>query len=576
MSSAARAGRVAVVGMAARFPGAADTAAFWQVLLAGRPADASAPPVWDHQLFDADFFGVPEEQAELMDPQHRLFLECSWEAVEAAGYDPTALPDVTGLFAGCSFPAYLVRHLVHRPDLVERHGWHALAVANGCDALTARVAHRLNLRGPCSTVQAFSATSLVAVHLAARSLLTGEADLAVAGASSVRLPGVDDRSGATSRSGRCRPLDSAADGTLSLSGVAAVVLKRLEDAVRDGDHIHAVIAGSALTNDGAGRVDFTAPGVTAKAEAVAEALGAAGLGPDDLDYLELHAMGTPLGDAVEIAALRTVLDGRRPGSGPCPVGAVAGNVGHLDAASGMAGLLKTVLMLEHRTIPPQPGYSTPSPALRAAPGLFEVALVARPWERPEGAADLPLRAGVSSFGLGGANVHLVLEEPPRPRAAPDPRQGPHGPHLLVLSARSPAALDAACTRLRDHLLTHPELQLTDVAHTLRTGRTAFAHRRAVLCGSRAEALRLLAAPAPQAPDLEAQGPEAQGPEAQDLEPPVARWLAGGTVDWRELFPGEARRVPLPTYPFERRRYWAETTVPSRPIGAPDMMTRSDA
>ena len=547
---AGSANKIAVIGMAARFPGAPDIPTFWYNLRAGESADPSAPPAWDQELFDSAFFGIPDDQAKLIDPQHRLFLECVWEAVEEAGYDPTALPPVTGVFAGCSFPAYLVRNLAHRPDLVEQHGWHAIALANARDALTARIAHRLNLRGPCVTIQAFSATGLVAVHLAVRSLLTGEADLAAAGASSVRLPGIDDGSGLTSVSGRCRPLDAEADGTLSLSGVGAVVLKRLDKAVRDGDHIHAVIAGSAINNDGGTRADFTAPGVAAKAEVVAEALATAGLEPDDVGYLELHAMGTPVGDAIEIAALREVFAGRRRTTGPFTIGAVAGNVGHLDAASGMAGFIKTILTLEHRIIPPQPGYSTPATALQYEPGLFEVPGGLRQWAPAEG----PLRAGVNSFGLGGTNAHLVLEEPPRQTELPEA----NGPHLLLLSARSRAALRRASIRLRDHLLAHPEVRMADAAHTLMVGRTSFTHRRALLCADRAEALRLLAASVPKAPVVE-------GNSDSSLPEAILRWLAGGTADWPALCSGSARRVPLPAYPFERRRHWVEAPVDaSRP------------
>ncbi|MDX2939093.1 beta-ketoacyl synthase N-terminal-like domain-containing protein [Streptomyces ipomoeae] len=537
---------VAVTGMAGCFPGAPDTTALWRNILDAR-VHTDEDGKDSHQFFDAGFFGIPPAEAEVMDPQHRLFLECAWEALEAAGHDPTRLPGVTGVFAGTSFPAYLVLHLARRPDLFLRHGLLGLAVANERDSLTARLSHRLDLRGPCVTVSAFSASSLVAVHLAAQSLLLRECDTALAGASSLRLPGTADQRDVMSPTGRCRPLDAAADGTVIGSATAVVVLRRLEDALADGDHVHAVLLGSALTSDGGSRVHFTAPGRAAKADTMAEALGVAGVDPHDVGYLEMHAMGTPLGDAIEIDAVREVFAGRPASAGPCVIGSAAANVGHLDAASGMAGLVKTVLMLEHGVLPPQAAYDTPAAELAAAGDLFEVTTSVRPWTAPAGR---PRVAGVNSFGMGGANVHLVLQEPPV-RPAPGPR-APAGPHVLVFSARSEAAVEEAVRRLRERLAERPDLDLADVAYTLQTGRTAFAHRRAYVCADRDEALRALAAPG------HPEGSWLPEEPAGDL---ARRWLSGESVDWSVLHRGRApRRVPLPGYPFERERHWVDAPL----------------
>jgi len=500
--------RLAVIGMAGRFPGARTVGEFWRNIRDGHSSiqrmpepepDDGVPDVFgergritalaavaDPELFDAAFFGIRTAEADIIDPQHRLFLECCWEALETAGYDPANCPGLVGVFGGCAFPTYLTEHLAYRPDVLVRHGRVGVALANDRDALTARVSHRLDLHGPAVTVQTFSSTGLVAVHLARQSLLTGECDMALAGAVAVKFPQAAEYRGMQSSDGRCRCFDANADGSVIGNGVGIVVLKRLPDALRDGDHIYAQLIGSATNSDGGRRVGFGTPGAQGKAEVVAEALANADVGADDIGYLEAHGMATPVGDGIELASLARVF--RPRAAPPCVLGSVTANVGHLEAAAGVAGLIKAVLTLYHGWIPPQVDFDTPAGPLATAADLFTVATQGRAW--PPG--DVPRRAGVSSFGLGGVNAHVVLEEAgERPERRP---REPGEPSLLVLSGRSPAALDAAVARLRGYLAGRPDLDLGDVAYTLQAGRPAFAYRHAVTCTSVPEAVELLGQP----------------------------------------------------------------------------------
>jgi acyl transferase domain-containing protein len=504
--------KIAVIGMSGRFPGADDVEALWRNLREGtksivpltgeqlRSAGVSEELLSDPgyvkvaaspfgvDMFDAEFFGIAPDEAEIMDPQHRLFLECAWGSLEAAGYTAAERRDAIGVFAGCSFPMYLFHNLATRPDLVVAHGLERIALANDRDSLTAQVSHKLDLRGPSVTVQAFSATSLVAVHMARQSLLSYESDLALAGAATINVPhdvGYECREGShVSPDGECRSFDAAANGGVIGSGVAVVVLKRLSEALNDGDHIHCVILGSAINSSGAMRADYTAPSSRGQTAVILEAMANAGVTADGVGYVEAHGMGTALGDAIELTALKTAFAGRARESRPCAIGSLKPNLGHLEAASGVTGLIKAALMLERETLVPQINFHTPHPLLNGSP--FQVNLKERSWSR----TDQPRRAGVSSFGIGGVNAHVVLGEPPlRPRGTPI------GPHLLVVSAKTPAALEAATERLRVHLEDHPETELGDLAYTLQVGRRAFAHRRMLVASDSAEALRKLADPA---------------------------------------------------------------------------------
>jgi len=513
---------VAVVGMAGRFPGADDLAAFWRNLREGVESIAfftrdellragHDPELVDDADFvpahgalrgddemDAGLFGLTPRDAEILNPQHRVFLECVWSALEHAGYDPAREERPVGVFAGSGINFYLSR-LTASGELVRAVGTTRLILANDKDQLGAGVAYRLNLQGPVVTVQTACSTALVSVHLACQSLINGECDLALAGGVSILVPTrtgyLYTPDGIGSPDGRCRAFDAAARGTVRGSGAGVVVLKRLEDAIAEGDTIHAVIRGSAINNDGARKVGFTAPSVTGQAAVISEALSVAGVDAGTVQYLETHGSGTPLGDAVELRAIGQVL-ARGAGGPPCRIGSVKTNVGHLDAAAGITGLIKTVLALSHREIPPSLNCAVPHPEIEASGGRVIVNTELRPWER-NGA---PRRAGVSSFGIGGTNAHVVLEEAP-PRA-------PSGPsrelQLLVLSARTGTALAAAAEQLADHLESAAP-ELADAAFTLQLGRRELEHRLAVVCADGAEgaarlrdAVRRAPPPAPRA------------------------------------------------------------------------------
>jgi amino acid adenylation domain-containing protein len=505
---------VAVVGMAGRFPGARDIEQFWQnlcegvesvtffsdeeLLAAGVDPALLAHPNYvkagvvldDLDKFDAMFFGYNPREAEAMDPQHRLFLECSWEALERAGYDPEQAGSV-GVFAGAGPNAYLY-NLHSRPDVIEGLGELQVAIGNEKDHLTTHVSYKLNLRGPSVAVQAACSTSLVAVHMACRSLLDGECRMALAGGVTLtnynKVGYVYQEGGISSPDGHCRAFDAEARGTLGGSGVGVVVLKRLSDALEDGDLIHAVIKGSAVNNDGSAKVGYAAPSVEGQAEVIRAAQAAAGVRPETVGFVEAHGTGTPLGDPIEVAALTQVFRSATDKRDFCAIGSLKTNMGHLDAAAGVGGLIKTVLALEHRLIPPTLHFERPNPALGLDDSPFYVNKDLSAWE----GGDVPRRAGVSSFGIGGTNAHLVLEEAPAP--APS---GPSRPwQLLALSAKSEAALGEASANLARHLREHPASNLADVAYTLQVGRKTFGRRRVVVCRDMEDAAEALDALAP--------------------------------------------------------------------------------
>ncbi|WP_433527968.1 SDR family oxidoreductase [Micromonospora sp. CA-263727] len=503
--------QVAVIGMAGRFPQAADVDAFWANLATGqesissfspdelraagvspalvsRPGYVRAKGVLDGaDTFDAAFFGFSPREAELMDPQHRVLLECAWEALESAGYDPQAFPGRIGVFAGASLNTYLLYNLMANRGVIEALGPYQTQLANDKDFLATRAAYKLGLRGPAVTVQTACSTSLVAVHLACQSLLSGESDIVLAGGVSVNMPlrnGYQyEPGGILSADGHCRPFDTAAGGTVIGNGVALVVLRRLADARRHGDIIDAVIRGSAVNNDGALKVGYTAPAVEGQAEVIAEALGIAGVAPETVGYVETHGTGTALGDPIEIAGLTRAYREGTASRGFCAIGSVKGNIGHLDAAAGAAALIKATLALKHEAIPASLHFERPNPELALETSPFFVNAAHRPWPR----TDQPRRAGVSSFGIGGTNAHVVLEEGPAILPAEPGRPW----QLLPLSARTAAALAQAAERLADHLDAHPDDELADVAFTLATRRRAFEQRRAVVAVDRADAVRRL-------------------------------------------------------------------------------------
>jgi amino acid adenylation domain-containing protein len=508
---------IAVIGMAGRFPGARDVEELWRNLCLGLEAISFFTPeelaaagvaeaertdpafvpaggvLGDADRFDAAHFGCTPREAEVMDPQQRLFLECAWTALEQAGYDPRHCPGRVGVYAGVGLNTYWMHHLIPNRTLLRALGSFQVMLLNDKDFLPSRVSYKLNLRGPSVNVQTACSTSLVAVHLACRSLLEGACDMALAGGVSIRFP---ERSGyrfqeggIMAPDGHCRAFDAAAQGTVGGNGVAVVVLARLRDALAAGDPIRSVIRGSAINNDGAQKVGYAAPGVEGQAEVIAAAQEKAGVQPDDIGYVEAHGTGTALGDPIEVAALTSVFRRQTERRGFCALGSLKTNLGHLDAAAGAAGLIKAALMLERRAIPPSLHFTVPNPALELAGSPFYVPTRLTPWETAAGAH--PRLAGVSSFGIGGTNAHVILEEPPP--AVGGAADGSGGPQLLLLAARSAGALRQMRSDLAAHLERREADALADVAYTLQAGRHRFEYRHALVCENRDDAVAALTA-----------------------------------------------------------------------------------
>ncbi len=492
--------RVAVVGMAARYPQAPNVERYWENLCAGvesvsviEEGTGEGGTVTAYGVlegadeFDNEFFGYSPREALIIDPQHRVLLECAYHALEDAGCDPQRTEDVIGIYAGGSttpYPSVLLQQLDQLPSVDE---WQ-IRVATGPDFLATRVAYKLRLTGPAVTVQTACSTSLVAVHTAAQALLAGECDVALAGGVSVRLPlprNTYREGGVFSPDGHLRAFDAEGRGIVGGSGAGVVVLKPLGNAIDDGDHIHAVLLGSAVNNDGAAKIGFTAPSVEGQAQAVRAAQQVAGVPARSITYIETHGTGTPLGDPIEVAALAGVYPPPDGTQDRCWLGSAKTNIGHTDAAAGAAGFIKAALAVEHGVIPPSLNFTTPNPQIDFESTPFRVNTILRPWQ-PTGH---PRRAGVSALGVGGTNAHVVIEEPPS--RTPVPREP--GRQLLPLSARSTAALEEMTGLLGEHLARQSEEDLADTAWTLQTGRPAHRHRAFLVGEDAADSARVLSA-----------------------------------------------------------------------------------
>lgn len=549
---------IAVTGMSGRFPGAGGVEELWRILDEQRDTVSdyteaellgagAAPELVRHPdhvasgahlagigLFDAGFFGFTTHEADSTDPQQRILLEVCHEALERAGHAPGTFRGRVGVCAGRRPSDYdaLPGGVAYRGD---RSG-----IAEAPDDLAQRIARSLGCTGPALTLRTGS-TSLAAVHLACRHLLDGVCDMALAGGVALRLPQhtgyLHREGGPLTPTGRCRPFDADGDGLIFGDGAAAVVLRRLSDALADGDPVLAVIRGSAMHHDGDRRAAPAAPGLDGPARVVREAMAAAGLEATDLSYVEAHAAGVPPADRAEVRALTEAFaTGRR---GFCALGSVKANVGHLDTAAGLTGLIKTVLAIQHRRIPGTPHFRRPHPELDLVNGPFHIAAESMPWSPDSGRRI----AGVNA--LGDTPVHVVLEEPPEvPHdPSPVPRQ-----HLFVWSAHSAEALEAATVDLRRFLEDNADAEPADVAFTLYSGRRAYRHRRAVLadgCVTAARAIRdrrWLSVPPASLPPA--------------LREPATAWLRGAEVDWTPVYAGESRRrLRLPTHPMRRRHHW---------------------
>ncbi|HUR46358.1 MAG TPA: type I polyketide synthase, partial [Candidatus Saccharimonadales bacterium] len=488
---------IAIIGMAGRFPKARNIEEFWQNLRTGveavshfsdeelETAGVSFPKnnpnyvkarAWleDADKFDAGFFGINPKEAEIMDPQHRIFLECSWEALENAGYADEDKGRITGVFAGMSMNTYLLSNLMTHPDLMDLVGSYQVMLANDKDYLTTRVSYKLNLKGPSVNVQTACSTSLVSVCVACQHLLNYQCDVALAGGVSVSFPQkkghLYQEGGITSSDGHCRAFDAKAQGTVAGDACGVVVLKRLAEAIADGDQIYAVLKGFATNNDGSSKMGYTAPSEDGQAEAIALAQALAGAEPDSISYIVAHGTGTPLGDPIEIAGLTKAFRAGTEKKQFCAITSVKSSIGHSDAAAGIAGLISAVLALHHKEIPPSLHYENPNPKIDFGNSPFYINNKLQAWKN----ASVPRRAGVSSFGIGGTNAHVVLEEAPAVDSEKLPKTSPQ---LLILSAKTSSALDTATANLSAYLKRHPSLDLRDVAFTLQTGRRPFAHRR---------------------------------------------------------------------------------------------------
>lgn len=502
---------IAIIGMAGRFPGASDICKFWENLKEGRecitfftheqleksnlerrllndPRYVGADGVIeDMDKFDAEFFGFSPREAEMMDPQHRLFLECAWEVMENAGYDSEHYKGRVGVYASANLSTYLIRNVMANPDLRSQATSFQTVLGNDKDFVATRVSYKLNLKGPSVNVATLCSSSAVAIHLACQSLLAFQCDMALAGAVSLQASHNESffyqEGGIGSSDGHCRAFDSKANGTVSGSGLGIVALRRLEDAIKDGDNVLAIIRGTALNNDGAGKMSFTAPGMQGQVEAVAEALNLADVHPETVTYVEAHGMGTPLGDPMEIEALTKAFRQSTDKKTYCAIGSVKTNIGHLVNAGGVAGLIKTVLALKNKKIPASLNYSSPNPMIRFEESPFYVNTQLSDWKT----GTVPRRAGVNSFGIGGTNVHMILEEAPDNFISGGGRQW----QVILLTARNEEALKQQEVNLINYLSVNSNINAADMAYTLQVGRRTFPYRRFFVCHDAKEALNIL-------------------------------------------------------------------------------------
>lgn len=497
---------VAVIGVNGRFPNAESIDEFWQNLCAGVEATTfftpeeliesgispalvnlpnyvrAKPRLKDVDKFDAAFFNIPPSEAQLMDPQHRFFLECAWHVLEDAGYDPYTYEGLIALFAGASSNTYLLNHVWTNRQLVASVGGLTVGTTNAADYLPTRVSYKLNLKGPSFNVQSACSTSLVAIHLACQHLLNYQCDIGLAGGSCVSPSDTGylyTKGNINSPDGHCRPFDAQAEGTVFANAVGVVALKRLSDALRDGDQIYAVVRGVSVNNDGSMKVGFTAPGMEGQTQVILAAQMAANVHPESIGYVEAHGTGTLMGDPIEVGALTQAFRLQTDKKQFCAIGSIKGNIGHTDTAAGVSSFIKTALILKHKQIPPSINFKTPNPKIDFPNTPFFVNDTFREWESD----GRPRRAAVSSFGIGGTNVHAILEEAPE--------REPSGPsrrwQMLTLSARTETALETMTDNLALFMQANPDVPLADAAFTLHLGRSAFEFRRIVVCQSAAEA-----------------------------------------------------------------------------------------
>jgi len=574
---------IAVIGMAGRFPGAERIDEFWnnlkngiesiaffsdrELMEAGVESKLVEDPNYvnaggmlqNFHCFDSSFFGYTPKEAEAMDPQIRIFHECVWAAMEDAGYEPGAYDGLIGLFAGATSSFnWKVRCLLSGKSAAIGH--FSANLLNQKDYLSLRVSYKLNLNGPSFTLNTACSTSLITIHLACQALLNGECDMALAGGVTVFSSGktgyLYQRGMINSPDGHCRAFDARGGGIIGGEGVGVVMLKRLEEALRDRDYIYCLVKGSAINNDGIRKAGFTAPSVEGQAEVIKMALQVAEVESQSISYVETHGTATGLGDPVEIEALTLAFNIDKKGY--CAVGSVKTNIGHVDSAAGVASFIKTVMALKNQLIPPSLHFNTPNPQIDFINSPFFVSSKPVKWENGQ----YPLRAGVSSFGIGGTNAHVILEEWQERRRL-EPRTGKY--HLMVLSAKTSTALEKARENLIQFFEQNKKIDLADVAYTLQVGRKAFNHRWMGVFSTMNEALEMLKSPG--GGEIHVVTPEEEHTVTREIEPAADKasltetgrlWLKGGKTHWENLCSNENKyRIPLPTYPFEKQCYWID-------------------
>jgi len=502
---------IAIIGMSGRFPGAKNIEVFWDNLLnsieaiqhfsdedlmaygestasLNNPDYVKAGMIIDDiDKFDAHFFGYTPREAEMMDPQQRIFLECAWEVLENSGYNSDEYKGMIGVYAGAGLNSYLLNNILINRHKIKSFGDIHTIIQNDKDFLATRVCYKLNLKGPGITIQTSCSSSMVAVHMACQSILNYECDMALAGGVFVKVPQntgyIYHKGGILSPDGHCRAFDAKAMGTVFGSGIGILVLKGLRNAIRDRDSIYAVIKGSAINNDGSAKVSYTAPSVDGQAAVIVEAMANAGVDPGSITYIEAHGTGTEMGDPIEVAALTKAFRRKTGKKQYCAIGSVKTNIGHLDAAAGVAGLIKTSLCLKHGRIPASLNFESPNPKIDFDSSPFYVNRELKEWES-EGT---PRRAGVSSFGIGGTNAHIIMEE--APLQEPSGRSRPW--QLLLISAKTEEALEAATVNLADFFEKNPGINIADAAYTLKVGRRVFGNRRTIICRDSKEAVEII-------------------------------------------------------------------------------------
>jgi len=501
---------VAIIGMACRFPGADNINELWQNLCKSKESitffnddelDNSISTeirknsnyikakglIKDADKFDAAFFKINPREAAIMDPQQRIFLEIAWQAIEDAGYDPESYDGLIGVFGGTGFNSYYFKNILSNPNILETHGEHQTSIANGPDYLATRVSYKLNLKGPSLSIYTGCSLSLISVCLGFDSLMSYQCDMALCGGSFIKSPLNSgyfyQQGGMESADGHCRPFDAKANGTVFSDGAGIVVLKRLSDAINDGDHIYAVIRGTAINNDGSNKMSFTAPSVDAQAQVIEMAQASADIDPETITYIETHGTGTPVGDPIEFEALTQAFRVQTQKKNFCALGSIKSNIGHLDAAAGVAGLIKTALMLQNKMIPPTLHFQQPNPKIDLSNSPFYINNKLINW----GKNSLPRRAGVTSLGVGGTNAHVILEEAPEIKLSSQSRSK----KLILLSAKTKSALEKISQNLVKYLQQNPEINLADIAYTLQMGRKRFEHRRMFVCNDVDEAINVL-------------------------------------------------------------------------------------